>query len=394
MSDRSLRVLVLTSSTGGGHDSRARALRAWAALAKDGLPWELELNQSLESSHVIYRFGVELYNTIQRFWPGLHHIYYNILEAISFAGGKGERGILGRQAFQETVRKARPDLIISTHDHLNHGFFAAARAALPAAPPKCATYCTELSGGYGFSRHWVNPNADLFIGAVPEVCTQARELGMPADRTFLGGFLLDPAFWAPRDAAAEDKYVREELRLEPGRFTLMLSTGANSAQNHLALLDALAASGPMPAPVQVLALCGSDDRTIGDLNVWAKRHPEFLLRPLPRLSNLAQVMRVTSAVVARPGTGTTTEAILCGAPVLFNTLGGIMPQEMITVKFCREHGFGRVLDQPADLATSVRAWLADPALLAAERARVLAARPDRTPADILVRLGELVAGVR
>ena len=33
MSERPLRVLVLTSSTGGGHDSRARALRAWAALA-------------------------------------------------------------------------------------------------------------------------------------------------------------------------------------------------------------------------------------------------------------------------------------------------------------------------------------------------------------------------
>jgi len=391
VSERPLRVLVLTSSTGGGHDSRARALRAWAALAAEGRPWELELHQALEESHAVYRFGVGIYNTIQRVWPRLHHIYYNILELVSFAGGKGEGGIMGRDAFQDIVRQARPDLVISTHDHLNHGFFAAARAALPDAPPKCATYCTELNGGYGFSRHWVNPNADLFIGAVPEVCAQAQQLGMAPERTFLGGFLLDPAFWTPRDAAAEEKFVREELGLEPGRFTLMLSTGANSAQNHLALLDALAASGPLPAPMQIVALCGSDDRTLGDLNVWAHRNPKFPLRPLPRLSNLAQVMRVTSAVVARPGTGTTTEAILCGAPVLFNTLGGIMPQEMITVKFCREHGFGKVLDHPADLATTVRAWLADPALLAAERARVLAARPDRTPADILRRLKELVA---
>lgn len=392
MSERPLRVLVLSSSTGGGHDSRARALRAWVAQGDSPTPWEIEQHQALEETHIVYGFGVGLYNTIQRVWPRLHHVYYNILEFVSFCGGSGEGGVMGRKAFQEGVRKARPDLVISTHDHLNHGFFAAARSAMPEAPPKCATYCTELNGGYGFSRHWVNPKADLFIGAVPEVCAEAQKLGMPPERTFLGGFLLDPAFWSPRDGAEEEKFLREELGLEPGKFTLLLATGANSAQNHLALLDALVAAGPLPA--QVVALCGSDDRTIGNLNAWAKRNPGLPVRALPKMPNLAQLMRVTSAVVARPGTGTTTEAILTGVPILFNTLGGIMPQEIITVKFCREHGFGKVLANPADLATTVRGWIANPGLLAAERERILAARPNRTPVDILRRLQELVPARR
>ena len=390
MSGEPWRVLVLTSSTGGGHDSRARALRTWAEHSNLNPPWEVELNQALEETHAIYRFGVGLYNTIQRTWPRLHHIYYNVLEFVSFAGG-GNESVMGREVFMKKVRAARPDLVVSTHDHLNHGFFAAARDALPAAPPKCATYCTELHGGYGFSRHWVNPKADLFIGAVPEVCAFAHKLGMAPERTFLGGFLLHPAFWEPRDRVAEEKFVRDELNLEPGRFTLLLSTGANSAQNHLALLGALKAGGALPAPMQVVALCGHDARALAEVRGWAERNPKLPVRALPHVRHLAQLMRVTSAVVARPGTGTTTEAILSGVPVLFNTLGGIMPQEVITVKFCREHGFGRVLRQPADLAATVRGWLADPATLAAERNRVLAARPDRTPADILRRLQELVA---
>ncbi len=388
MSDRPLRVLVLSSSTGGGHDSRARALRAWAGLNRTGATWAIQQHQALEDSHVVYRFGVGIYNTIQRTWPRLHHIYYNILEGVSFCGGSGEGGVLGREAFQEGVRQARPDLVISTHDHLNHGFFAAARAALPEAPPKCATYCTELNGGYGFSRHWVNPKADLFIGAVPEVCAQAQKLGMAPERTFCGGFLLDPAFWSPREAASAQDYLRGELGLEPGRFTLLLATGANSAQNHHALLNALVVSGALP--IQIIALCGSDERTLRELNTWAAQHPNLPLRALPKVPNLAQLMRVTSAVVARPGTGTTTEAILSGVPVLFNPFGGIMPQEMITVKFCREHGFGRVINRPVDLATTIRNWLAYPDQLAAEQARVRAACPDRTPADILRRLEELV----
>ena len=69
-----------------------------------------------------------------------------------------------------------------------------------------------------------------------------------------------------------------------------------------------------------------------------------------------------------------------------------MPQEMITVKYCRERGFGRVLRGPEDLAAAVRGWLAEPGTLAAERSRVAAARPTRTPADILRRLEELVEG--
>ena len=389
MSEKSLRVLVLTSSTGGGHDARARALRTWAMRDTATPPWEIELHQALEATHVIYRFGVGIYNTIQRYWPRLHHIYYNILEVGSFCSGPGEGGVMGREIYIKKVREARPDLVVSTHDHLNHGFFSAARAALPAAPPKCATYCTELHGGYGFSHHWVNPKADLFIGAVPEVCEEAHRLGLPRDRIFLGGFLLHPAFWAPRDPLSEEKFLREEVGLEPGRFTLMLSTGANSAQNHVALLDALVAGGPLPAPAQVIALCGKNNRVLGEIKEWARRHPELPVRPLPSLPHLAQVMRVTSAVVARPGTGTTTEAILSGTPILFNTLGGIMPQEIITVKFCREHGFGKELRCPADFASTVRAWLANPAAHAAERARVLAARPDCTPADIIHRLREL-----
>jgi processive 1,2-diacylglycerol beta-glucosyltransferase len=390
MNERPIRVLVLTSSTGGGHDSRARALQAWAGRANGGRPWEIQLHQGLEETHVVYRFGVGLYNFIQRYWPRLHHIYYNILEFISFCGGSGEGGVMGRAVFLDAVRRAGPDLVVSTHDHLNHGFFAAARAALPEAPPKCATYCTELHGGYGFSRHWVNPRADLFIGATPEACAQARVLKMPEDRTFLGGFLLHPAFWSPRDPAAETAFLRDELKLEPGRFTLLLSTGANSAQNHLAWLDALVAGGPLPAPAQVIALCGRDERARDAVQAWAARHPEVPVRALGHVEHLALLLRVCSAVVARPGTGTTSEAILSGCPVLFNTLGGIMPQEIITVKFCREHGFGHVLRRPRDLSPIVRQWLAQPSALADERGRVVASQPHCTPADILHRLAELL----
>jgi processive 1,2-diacylglycerol beta-glucosyltransferase len=186
-----MRWLVLTSATGTGHNMRADSLRQWAARVY-GNAVEVRVHQTLETTHRLYRFGVELYNVIQRRCPRLHHLYFNYLE-LAGMHRHGPR-ILGRDTFSRLVTEWRPDRVISVHAHTNHGFFDLARTAHPAA--RCVTYCGELAGGYGFSRHWANPRADGFIGATPEVCAAARAVGTPPERIFEGGFLLRPPFYA------------------------------------------------------------------------------------------------------------------------------------------------------------------------------------------------------
>ncbi len=378
-----MRVLVLTSSTGGGHDTRARAFAAWARRETDvGL--EVVIHQALEETHGLYRFGVGLYNWIQRKVPRLHHLYFNFLEA----GGllKSPARLLGAERFRAVVRAHRPGAVLSVHGSLNHGFFAVARDTLPDAPPRCATYCGELFGGYGFSRHWVNPRADLFVGAVEECATEARRLGMAADRTCVGGFLLDPSFYAaPLTEPERRAILREKFALDPDRFTLLLTTGAVGANNHLALLEALARS---PLRPQVIAVCGRAPQVRQAVTEWSAAHAGLPVRPIEFTDRMAELLRCVSAVVARPGTGTTSEAILSGCPVIFNGLGGVMPQEMITVKFATAHGFSRRLRRASDLPEVLKPLMADRNNLLALREKISAARPAGSPRGIL----ELVAG--
>ncbi len=373
-----MRVLVLTSSTGGGHDMRARSFKAWAEhpSARE-LGLEVTLHQALENTHPVYDFGVGIYNWIQRVWPALHHVYFNVLEWVPFCGSKG---ILGRAAFMERVRELKPDVILSTHDHLNHGFFEAAREALAPAPVRCATYCGELFGGYGFSHHWVNPACDLFIGAVEECAETARRFGVPAGRARVGGFLLNPNFYEPVSPEARRRFLVEELRLEPDRFTLVLATGANGANNHLPLLQKLHDAGVMP---QVVCLCGKDAAAYAAVDAWAKAHPKLPARPLGYTTRMNEVMAAASAIVARPGTGTTSEAILSTTPIIFNGLGGIMPQEWITVKFSRAHGLGAVMKRPGQLPRLVKAWMESPGALEAQREAMRKALPQGHPLEIL-----------
>ncbi len=367
---------------------RARALKSWSeteAGRKFGL--QVEIHQALEDTHGLYGFGVNLYNRIQQFWPKLHHIYFNFLEHACLHDSAGK--IWGRHRFIERVREFRPDLIVSTHAHLNHGFFELAKWALPGRRVRCVTYCGELSGGYGFSRHWVNPKADLFIGAVEETCDAASTYGLGDSRNWVGGFLLDPSFYdAPLGEAACAQYLREEFDFDADRFLLVLGTGANGANNHLRVLNSLYDARVFP---QVIALCGRKSETVSEITAWQKNHPRLPVRAVPYYRQMSRLLATASAVVARSGTGTTSEAILSRCPLVFNGVGGVMPQECITVKFCRKNGIGTLLPRTHLLPTIIREWMQEPEKRDAVVAAMDRIRPQQHPLDILEKLRSLVA---
>lgn len=368
---------------------RARSLKAWMELPENAhFGIDVSSYQTLETLSPTYRFGVDLYNWIQLKAPWLHHLYFNILEVASLHSKATRISAKAAKRFSEKIAQEQPRLIVSTHAHLNHGFFELARETLGASV-RCITYCGELYGGYGFCRHWVNPQADGFFGAVQPCCDQARKLGMPDAKNHLGGFLLNPAFWQePEPKAIADQWIRETFQLDPSRFILVLATGANSANNHTAMLDALA-NARMVEP-QILALCGKNTAARNAVTQWAEANPAYAVRASAQLSSaeICRVFRASGAVVARPGTGTTSEAILSGCPIIHNGIGGIMPQEWITVKFMAAHGLKRVIRRARDLPEQLKPLLDKPTWANAHRA-MLAARPDAHPQTLVTQLHAL-----
>jgi len=315
------RILILTSSTGGGHDMRADALSEWLeTLEADKVV--VERWQVLEESSLLDRFGVQLYNRIQRDCPWAHHFYFNFLEYLGLH--RRLLGIRGKRKWRARARAFRPTVVVSTHAHLNHGYFRLLAEALAPEAPRCLTYCGELHDGYGFSRHWVNPKADGFIAAVPASANAARLGGMPKDRIHTGGFLLKPSFY---NHETEPPTIEDLVGAPLKRPIVLLGTGANGANNHLRILRQLA---DLEAPVVFLALCGHDQRsyvTLQSLNIAPHR-----VVPLAYQSKMADLLRAVDLAFIRPGSGTTSECIQCQCPILFNGIGGVMPQERITLR--------------------------------------------------------------
>jgi len=372
--------LILSSSTGGGHDARAGAFSEWARRHPE-LGVEVETFSPLEASGPHYRFGLHVYHFVQLHWPLAHHLYFAFLEHAALHSRRWK--LLGVRPFVEKLEDYRPDWVLSVHPHLNRGFLDLAREVLGRDRVRTGTCCTELDGGYGFSRHWVGPESDLWIGATEAACAHARALGMPASRTLLGGFVLRPDFYSPpMDDAGRREFLRGCFGLDPDRAILLLATGAAGANNHVAFLEALDRAG---LALQVLALCAHRSSLLERLRRWRPRRSGISLTALPYTREMPRLLNAVDALVSRGGSCTTSEALRSGCPIIVNALGGVMPQEGVTLRYLERFGIGRRVRRAAELPAVLRAAL-EAGEVERERGRMAQALPPGDPRGILGHL--------
>ena len=367
-----LRILVLTSSTGGGHDARAEAFAEWCFLLYRHQV-DVRIEQMLEKSSVVNRTGVNLYNWIQRSAPWLHKLFYAVVELLSYINHHGVR--LGGRYYLEVLREYQPHLVFSVHDCLNRGYFQAARETLGGERVRCATYCGEFSGGWGYSRNWIEPSVDLYVSRTPTARDFAVKCGIPAERARVRGYLMLPRSHLENLSPEGRRAFRSgRLGLHPDRFTVFLATGGNGANNHLALLPALLRHADR---IQAILICGRDKETYNELVHWRATHPEFTCHIEGYSEIVHLLMQASDVIVTRGGTTTCAKALHFQCPIIFNAFGGIMPQEQLTWKFFRNGAASEKIEDAADFARLIDAWMTDPAAYAKKYGLPL---PDASPA--------------
>jgi processive 1,2-diacylglycerol beta-glucosyltransferase len=387
-----LRILVLTSSTGGGHDARAEAFAEWCfQLYRHDV--DVRIEQMLEKSSVVNRTGVNLYNRIQRAAPWLHKVFYAFVELLSWLNRS--RVTFGAAYYLAVLRDYRPHLVFSVHDCLNRGYFQLARKTLGPAQVRCATYCGEFSGGWGYSRNWIEPTVDLYVSRTPTARDYAVKCGLPRDRTRVRGYLMRPRSHLEVLSPADRRIFRaRRLGLDPDRFTVFLATGGNGANNHRALLPALVAHA---AQVQAILICGRNKEAYNEFIQWRTLHPEFACHVEGYSDSVHLLMQASDAIVTRGGTTTCAKALHFKCPIIFNAFGGIMPQEALTWKFFRNGAASEKIEDAADFARIIDRWMAEPAAYATTKERFLKLRYEEDPTviiDELVALGNEAAGAQ
>lgn len=386
-----IRILVLTSSTGGGHDARAEALAEWCfQLYRHDV--DVQIEQMLEDSSVVNRAGVNLYNRIQKTAPWVHQAFYAVVEGLSYLNRRNVT--FGRSYYVKILKEYRPHLIVSVHDCLNRGYFQLAREVLGSAAVRCATYCGEFSGGWGYSRNWLEPTVDRYISRTPTAADFAVKKGIPPERSRVRGYLMHPR--AHREVIPEGgrgAFRERKLGLRPDLFTVFLATGTNGANNHRALLPSIVRHADR---CQAVVVCGRNKETYNELIHWRANHPEFNCYVEGYSDIVHLLMQASDAIVTRGGTTTCAKALHFRCPIIFNAFGGIMPQEELTWKFFRNGAGSPKIERAGDFSMLMDRWMEDPAEYAAVRERFVRLRYEEDPTlliDELVDLANEVARV-
>lgn len=377
-----IRILVLTSSTGGGHDARAQAFAEWCfQLYRHDV--DVRIEQMLESSSRFYRGGVNLYNWIQRQSPWMHKAFYTVVEGLSFLNQRTVS--FGRLYYERVLREYRPHLVLSVHDCLNRGYFQLARSLLGGDRVRCATYCGEFSGGWGYSRNWVEPTVDLYFSRTPTASDYAVKLGLPRENARIRGHLMQPRAYLDVLTSSEQRDFRtKKLGLKPDRFTVFLATGANGANNHFELLPALVRHA---GRIQAIVICGRNHQTYNQLVHWRSQHPEFTCFVDSYSDIVHLLMQASDVIVTRGGTTTCAKALHFKCPIVFNAFGGVMPQELLTVKFFRNGGAGELVQNGEQFANLIDGWMADRSRYQRLYENTLQLRYEEDPTHLI---GELV----
>jgi processive 1,2-diacylglycerol beta-glucosyltransferase len=379
-----VRILVLTSSTGGGHDARAEAFAEWCfELYRHDV--DVRIEQMLEKSSFINRLGVNFYNHIQASAPWVHKLFYAVVELQSLLNQKTVT--LGRAYYLSVLREYRPHLILSVHDCLNRGYFQLAREELGADAVRCATYCGEFSGGWGYSRNWIEPSVDLYFSRTATAQDYALKRGIAPEKARVRGYLMRPKAHVEVVAAADrGRFLQGRLGLRPDLFTVFLATGGNGANNHFDLLPALVSRADR---CQAIVICGRNKEAYNEMVHWRSQHPEFNCYVEGYSEIVHLLMQVSDVIVTRGGTTTCAKALHFRCPIIFNAFGGIMPQEELTWKYLRNGAASDKVESGADFERIIGAWLSDPSVYARVRENFLRLRSEEDPTVLIAELVEL-----
>ncbi|MCZ6671804.1 MAG: glycosyltransferase [Verrucomicrobia bacterium] len=383
-----LRVLVLTSRTGGGHDARADAFDAWCNKLYDGKV-EVRIERPLEKASAVTHFGVGCYNFIQEYAPILHNPYWWIIEIFGYL--QRNKIKFGKAYFEHLLKEFRPHLVFSVHDFLNRGYFQAARSVL-GDQVRCATYCGEFSGGFGYSKNWVEPSSDLYFSRTDTAQDYAIQLGMAPEKCHVRGNLMHPSVY---DGILNKKERRDflvnDLGLSPNKLTIFLTAGGMGSNNHLEMLRVLKRYS---SRVQAILVCGRNQSMVTRVQEWNRRYPDFQLYVEGYSIRMHHHIQVSDAIISR-GATTCAEALFFGVPIIFNAIGGIMPQERLTFKYFYRAGAAVKISNMDDVNYQLGLWLSHKReyVLMQERCREIGVVEDPTKLiDEIIDLAKEASG--
>jgi 1,2-diacylglycerol 3-beta-galactosyltransferase len=395
---RVMRVLILSSDTGGGHRASAAALKSALLHMYPG-----RLRVHTADFWVDFARGTFAAMPDQYAFLAKHPLLWKLsYECMRFppvrAAAEVSFNALAHNNIKSSFQKFAPDLIISVHPLVNTLALRVLKALQDkTGVPRCA-YATVVTDLGGCHPTWMHRGVDALYVPTDAVAAVAARVGVPSDRVRQYGLPTRKDFWSPEQCAAfagltdadaspsgapplPKPPTREQLRVKLGMrvgLTSILFVGGGDGVGRLGPVTrsvaAKIARDHGPDGAQLVVVCGKNAQLVDELN----RHRWGLPTIVNGfVDNMSEWMTACDVLCTKAGPGTIAEGLVCGLPIL---ISGFLPgQEEANVSYIVEKKAGEYASRPAKIAAIASRWVADPDALAAMSAAARAeARPQAT----------------
>lgn len=323
----SKKVLIMSASTGGGHNRAARAI-------KEELENKTINNESIECeiidslklvNNTMDKVISRGYEKSAIYTPKAYGSVYRLSESSLVSKNEFKDNFLTSlmaKKFRKLLKKSRPDLIIGTHP-----FPMIALSTLK----KSTSDTSSLNLSDAFHKHYKDISVPPMISVLTDYTTHSTWIQNEIDYYIVGheyvkellvfegvnpnkvkafGIPVEKSFLSHRDKEA----VLSELGLSPNKLTVLLMGGSFGAGNIKATLDELIS---VNRDFQIIVITGRNEslREKLEKNLALHHHDKDIV-VLGFTNKMNDLLASVDVLVSKPGGLTTTESLLKNLPMI------------------------------------------------------------------------------
>ncbi len=288
------KILILTASTGGGHNQVARTLESLL----EGEVIVKRVDFLKEENKIMEMIVAEGYDVLATKFPEL----YGRLYRFSNKDRKQTRlnDIIKRMVHRrvrEIIKDEQPDLIIGCHTFAisiistlkKRGYY----------DKKFISIITDFDVHYGY----VNEEVDIYITGSDYTGLSLQEKGISKDKIHCVGIPVPPIFY------------EQARKTEPNEVFELLVMGGSMGVDYME--DTINALFTIKEKVKFVIVCGNNKSLEEKLKRQLEQHPlENEVEVHGFVTNIQELMTSADLVVTKPGGLTATEAIVKNLPMV------------------------------------------------------------------------------
>lgn len=339
------KILIISSDTGGGHRSAAKALADGLEKFWHGDSPVIRVVKAVEESHNITDRLVNVYNWILRHKQGwMKYLYWAVNK---FRPEKSEFFQKRCMVYlKDQFEKWCPHIVVSVHPLTQHIFARVLRELNLTSQIPLVTIVTDPC--YGFWKGWACDDVSLYLVANDEARQQLLDYGVSSEKIKISGLPLHPKFCEVDESAAQD--ARRAFGLDPDKFTVFVNAGWVGGGNIPKIFKELVRG---ELDVQAIFLAGKNKELFKEAEEIAK-HAKFPVKVIGYSDDIEKLMHSANVMISKLGGLTTFEALACRLPIIADATTTPMPQEAGTVQLISDHGAGILLKKSTDIVATVR----------------------------------------